>query len=130
MIGMDTNVVVRLAVVDDEDQWRRADAFMRARTPDDPAFVSLLALAETVWVLTRSYRKTPAEIRGFVRSLLGSPVFLLEREQLVVRALHDSEEHGTDFADALIAHLGVEAGADGTVTLGANAAELPSMLAL
>jgi predicted nucleic-acid-binding protein len=51
MPAVDTNVLVRLIVRDDPRQVRAAEAFVQ-----EGAWVSLLALAETTWVLASAYR--------------------------------------------------------------------------
>ena len=51
MIAVDTNIVVRLIVGDDEDQVRRALAL----AAEQPFFVSYTVLVETEWVLRSRY---------------------------------------------------------------------------
>ena len=56
MIGLDTNVVVRYIAQDDPVQSRKATQIIEQRlTEDDPGFVSLVTMVETVWVLDRVY---------------------------------------------------------------------------
>ena len=56
MLGIDTNVLVRLLVEDDAEQTRRARGFVaRAFEQGDPVVVSLLVLIETEWVLRSRY---------------------------------------------------------------------------
>jgi hypothetical protein len=56
MLGIDTNVVVRLVVSDDADQTRRARKLVeRALSRDEPVLVSLLVLLESEWVLRSRY---------------------------------------------------------------------------
>ena len=76
MIGVDSNVLVRYIVADDEDQTRRAAAFLEgAISVDDPGFVSIVVLVELVWVLERTYRFSPDEIIGAIESVLrGEPL--------------------------------------------------------
>jgi hypothetical protein len=50
MRAADTNVVVRLLLRDDAPQAEAADSFV-----DRGAWISILALAETVWVLESVY---------------------------------------------------------------------------
>ena len=44
MIGVDTNVLVRFLVHDDEEQFDRADRFFTERTVADPAFIALVVV--------------------------------------------------------------------------------------
>jgi len=56
MTGLDTNILVRFFVKDDLEQSRRAKELLRTLTPESPGFVSLVALAEMIWVLRSQYR--------------------------------------------------------------------------
>ena len=57
MIGLDTNLLVRYFTQDDPVQSPIAtDVMERRLTQDEPGFVSVVVIAETVWVLDRAYR--------------------------------------------------------------------------
>lgn len=127
MIGVDTNVLVRHLTQDDPAQSRAATRFFAARTADDPAYISLVALVETVWVLRRAYGIEAAAVTRVIRGLLSVREVVVPAPDVVRRAVDDAEQAGTDLADAIIAHLAVAAGADGTVTFDRRAAELPAM---
>src|SRR5262249_43746342 len=56
VIGLDTNVLVRYLAQDDPVQSPQATEFIERRlTEDNPGFVGIVAMVETVWVLDRSY---------------------------------------------------------------------------
>ena len=56
MIGIDTNVLVRLIVADEPRQTSAARNFIRDRcTAGEPGFVSNIVLAEIAWTLTAGY---------------------------------------------------------------------------
>jgi predicted nucleic-acid-binding protein len=56
MLGIDTNVVVRLVVADDAEQTRRARKLIeQAQSREEPVLVSLLVLLESEWVLRSRY---------------------------------------------------------------------------
>ena len=57
MRAIDTNVLVRLVTQDDAKQVAAAEEFVRAG-----AWVSLLALAEAIWVLSYVYRLVSREL--------------------------------------------------------------------
>jgi predicted nucleic-acid-binding protein len=130
VIGADTNIVLRFVLADDVHQSPRARAFFDERTPGDPAFISMVTLAEIAWVLRAVQKWSRAQVFATIRGLLGSDRIVVEHEQLVIRALHDSEDVGADLADALVSHRGIAAGCDYTVTFDRKAADLPGMLAL
>ena len=125
MIGIDTNVIVRLIVNDDERQSRAAERFIREHGGSGtPCYVSNMILIETVWVLETVY--------GFDRSMVADALAgLLEAEQLefdapidVAAAVEDSRNGRAEFADCLIGRINLLAGCSHTVTFDRKAAKL------
>lgn len=55
MEGFDTNVIVRLCVRDDEEQYGRAEAVFRRATSGAGAWLSSVVLAEVSWVLSADF---------------------------------------------------------------------------
>lgn len=127
MIGIDTNVLIRDATQDDPVQSPQARRFLAGLTEADPGFVSIITLIETTWTLRRNYKVDAATIALLVRRLLASREIVVQASEIVRRALKDSEDFGADLSDAIIAHLGVDADCDYTVTFDRRAAELPGM---
>ena len=82
MRAVDTNVLVRILARDDPTQVCVADDFVAAG-----AWVSLLALAETMWVLTTVYERDAAEIGGSVEQLLNHKDLILQDREVVTAAL-------------------------------------------
>ncbi len=121
MIAVDANVLLRLFVDDNADQHRKAKAFFAARSPDDPAYVDLLVLAEFIWLLDRRYGYPLEQIVASARFLLGTLDIAVERADLVAGAL-DAASSRVGVIDHLIAAKGVAAGASHTVTFDRPAA--------
>lgn len=82
MPAVDTNVLVRLLVRDDEDQVALAEAFVSRG-----AWVSHLVLAETIWVLDAVYERSAREIGRAVEMLLAHETLLLQDPEVVAAAL-------------------------------------------
>ena len=128
MIGVDTNVLVRLFVVDDRRQSDIVGQFFIGRSTADPAFVSLVVIAELVWLLDDSYDFSHAEIVGVLGKLLASPDFVLERREFVSDAVLLAEQKKIDIADFLISQLSLANGSRVTVTFDINASRrIPGM---
>lgn len=71
MIALDTNVLVRFLVVDDEAQAAQATSLIEQAIADDAAlFISDVVLCETVWVLTARYGFSRVEVAAVLRRLL------------------------------------------------------------
>lgn len=82
MNAVDTNVLVRLCARDEPDQLRRAGEFVQSG-----AWVSLLVLGETIWVLSRVYRKLPDALAATIEMILQHPHLVLQSPEIVAAAL-------------------------------------------
>jgi predicted nucleic-acid-binding protein len=126
MIGLDTNVVVRYLAQDDKVQSPRAtELFERILTEENPGFVSIVAMVETVWALQRAYDLTDATIATAIERMLQTDVLVIENERQVFTAMCALKSGRGAFADALIAALGGKAGCASTLTFDRKALRLP-----
>jgi predicted nucleic-acid-binding protein len=117
MIGLDTNILVRYLTQDDPVQSKKATEIMERRLSlQEPGFVSVVAIVETVWVLERAYGFSREEIAGAVERMLQTDELVLENEFEVFTAMVAVKEERGSFADGLIAALGVKAGCLRTLT--------------
>jgi predicted nucleic-acid-binding protein len=97
MIGVDTNVVVRLLTGDDPVQSKKARELFSG---ENEIFLSDTVVLETEWVLRHAYRfKSTAILDGF-RRLFGLPNLVLSSPNRMHEVLGRYAE-GMDFADAL-----------------------------
>jgi len=126
MIGLDTNILIRYLTQDDPVQSRKATEIIERRLdPAHPGFVSVVTMAETVWVLDRAYGLTDQEIAAAVERILQVEVLQVENEQEVFAAMVALKQGRGAFADALIAELGARAGCGHTLTFDKKALRLP-----
>jgi predicted nucleic-acid-binding protein len=125
MIGLDTNLLVRLVVGDDPEQTDRAKNFVeRHCTPESPGLINCVVLAELVWVLDASYGYGRPEIIAVVEGLLAGEDRVLEHHDAVQASLNDYRAGRMDFADVLIGHINRTSGCETTATFDRKAAEL------
>jgi predicted nucleic-acid-binding protein len=124
MIGVDTNVLVRFLVRDDEEQFAAAYGLFSHFKPDKPGFISIIALVETIWVLHGKYQNTMAEIAEVLRRLLESEALRFEHADAIQSVLKQSRS-GAGLADALIVRCGLNLGCVYTYTFDKRAAKLP-----
>lgn len=125
MIGLDTNILVRYLAQDDAVQSPKAREVIEGRlTEENPGFVSVVAMVETVWVLDRAYGLAAHEIAAAVERMLQTDVLVVENEQEVFTAMIALKEGHGSFADALIAALGARAGCVRTLTFDQKALRL------
>ena len=125
MIGLDSNVLVRYLAQDDPIQSAKATEVLERLTEQDPGYVSHVVLAETAWVLERSYRFAEATIAAAILGLLRAASLAIQDEEAVIEALYAANEGRGTFADALIGVLSSRAGCTRTVTFDKRAVRLP-----
>src|SRR5438132_10693370 len=117
MIGLDTNILVRYLAQDHPLQSAKATEVIERRLSlANPGFVSVVAMAETVWVLDRAYGLPAREIAAAIERMLQVEVLVVENEQEVFAAMVALKQGRGAFADALIAELGTRAGCTHTLT--------------
>lgn len=121
MIGIDTNVLARYVLLDDDDQFAAASEFIHSLTPERPGFITHVALVELHWVLHRLYRVPRDECLKVFNRFVETMELEFEDGESVVRALALAQD-GADFADALIAASGELFGVTETVTFDRGAA--------
>jgi predicted nucleic-acid-binding protein len=126
MIGLDTNILVRYLAQDDPAQSPIATDIMEFRlSHDNPGFISVVAMVETVWVLDRAYGLADREIAVALERMLQADTLVIENEQQVFTATMALKEGRGSFADALIAALGDRAGCTHTLTFDKASSKLP-----
>jgi predicted nucleic-acid-binding protein len=125
MIGLDSNLIVRYLTQDDREQSAKATAIIERRLSEqDRGFISVVALAETAWVLERAYGFSDAAIAAAIERMLQIDVLEIESEQQVFTAMIALKESRGSFADALIGALGAKAGCSCTLTFDKKALRL------
>ncbi len=118
-VTVDTNVLVRAAVLDDPEQANRAANLLRDA---ESIAVPVPALCEFVWVLMRGYRRSASEVLGMIKSLLESATVHVDRP--AVEAGLTMLEAGGDFADGVIAFEGQRLGGEVFTSFDRTAIEL------
>jgi len=125
MIGLDTNVLVRYLTQDDPVQSRKATSLIeQTLTGQDPGFISIVVMVETVWVLERAYGFAAGEIAAAIERTLQASILIVDSEQEVFTAMMALKEDRASFADALIGALDTKAGCSATVTFDRKASRL------
>ena len=103
MLGIDTNVLVRYLVCDDEAQFEKANRLIKREIgAGETVFVSLPVLLETEWVLRSRYGLKKAEIIEAISGLLDATEIQFEAEPAIEESLNLWKDGTADFADCLI----------------------------
>jgi predicted nucleic-acid-binding protein len=143
LIAVDTSVLLRYLLQDDEAQSARASAVFDA---GQAVLVTDVVLVETIWTLSgRKYRLPKAQLVAVLERLFSEPAIRFEDDQVVWRALHAYRSDGTagetgsarrvGFADALIVFKAIQTAAsdggrlDGVYTFDSAMQRLPHAMA-
>ena len=131
MLGIDTNVLVRYLVRDDETQFDKASRLIKREIGAGAlVFVSLLVLLETEWVLRSRYGLKKAEIAETVSGLLDATEIRFEDEPAIEESLSAWKDSAASFADCLIGAHNRRMGCRATATFDVKAGKLPAFVAL
>jgi len=131
MLGIDTNVLVRYLVRDDQPQYERARVLVnREVSKGEPVLVSLLVLLETEWVLRSRYEFTKEEIVTALSALLEASDLLFEDEPSVEHAVYSWKDSAADFADCLIGARNRRLGCHATATFDGKALKLAGFISV
>lgn len=129
MLGIDTNVLVRFLVRDDEAQFEKARKLIKREVAAGRrVFVSQLVLLESVWVLRSRYALPKIEITAALSSLLDATDLQFEDEPAIEEALFVWKDSAADFADCLIGAQNRRLGCRVTATFDVNASKLPGFI--
>ncbi|MHB8302769.1 MAG: type II toxin-antitoxin system VapC family toxin [Acidobacteriaceae bacterium] len=118
-ITVDTNVLVRAVVRDDERQARTAAKLLKEA---ELIAVSLPCLCEFVWVLRRVYKFAQQDISAALEALLNASNVAVNRPAADAGLAVLNE--GGDFADGLIAYEGNWLGGETFVSFDKKAVSL------
>lgn len=117
MRAIDTNILVRYFTADDARQVALVDRLLsECRVDHEPVFISIPVICELTWVLAYSHRFAKSEIAEALERLLDQPLFRIEGEPLVRRALESYRGGRGGLADYLIGQLASDAGCRDTVS--------------
>nr|VFJ48244.1 MAG: Predicted nucleic-acid-binding protein, contains PIN domain [Candidatus Kentron sp. DK] len=102
MESFDTNVVVRLLVIDDPVQSPLAVELWRQAIHRGGVFLSKVVLVETVWVLSASYHFDRQTIVKVLNAMMRTEGVSVEQEEQASTALQAYADGAADFSDYLI----------------------------
>lgn len=104
MIALDTNIIVRFLVADDDNQFKQVLALLhRLENDKQCASVSCLVLMEMSWVLAHFYKISREKIIDNILILCNMPSLQVEHSQIIITTLEQAKQNTFDLADLLIA---------------------------
>lgn len=130
MLGIDTNVLVRFLIRDDQAQFEKARKLIkRELAAGRRVFVSQLVLLETEWVLRSRYGLPKNQIIEAISGLLDASDVQFEEEAAIEEALFVWKDTSADFADCLIGAQNRRLGCRATASFDVKASRLPGFIA-
>jgi predicted nucleic-acid-binding protein len=118
-ITADTNLLVRAVTEDEPRQSKAAQTLLRKA---DIVALTMPALCELAWVLSRGYKTSASDIAEAIRRLVGGANVVVNRPALEAGlAMVDA---GGDFVDGVIAYEGNWLGADSFISFDKKAVKL------
>jgi len=123
MIGLDTNVLVRYIMQDDLKQSPLATRLIESRSVESRGFVPLVTVVEFFWVMSSAYELDRGQIIAALEGLLRAKELVVERAEIVWKALRIFQTANVDFADCLIERSAAAAGCERTMTFDRGAAK-------
>ena len=128
MIGLDTNILLRLWLNDDPAQNKRIDSLLaeHGSTPGS-LLVTDVVLAEAVWTLRSAFDQDKAGQLVALRSLLAETAFAFDDREAVVRAVEMFEQGNCRFSDCLIVARHAGRGCEFTATFDRGMRKVPGV---
>ena len=115
MKAIDTNILIRFLVGDDELQAKKVySIFKKTESEKKELFVPLLVVLEMIWVLESVYDISRTELLGSISDLLLMPIFKFDQQSALQQLVHSAQGNKYDLSDLLIAH---SAGVNGCETV-------------
>jgi predicted nucleic-acid-binding protein len=130
MIGLDTNVLVRYIMQDDLKQSPLATRLIESRSVESRGFVALVSVVELFWVMSSAYELDRGQLIAALEGLLRTKELVVERAEIVWKALRIFQTANVDFADCLIERSAAAAGCERTMTFDRGAAKNAGMTLL
>lgn len=128
MIGIDTNILLRLWLNDDPARNKRIDALLteHGSTPGS-LLVTDVVLAEAIWTLRSAFDQDKSAQVLAVCSLLEETAFAFEDREAINRAVTLFEQGSSGFSDCLVVAKHTRHGCEFTATFDRGMRKLPGV---
>lgn len=122
---MDTNILVRLLVNDDEKQVAKIKKTIKSEIDQNKSFlITNLVILETIWVLESCYKASREQIIEALEKVFTMMHFRFECMEELQLFLNEALQTSADLDDILIGLNTVRLGADKVITLDKKAGKL------
>jgi predicted nucleic-acid-binding protein len=128
LIGIDTNIIIRLLTRDHEGQFDLARALVAEASLERPLCVNIVTITESLWVLERRLKMPTVDARSLLANFLGAPEIVVPSNTPFSgwQSALSSEHPG--WTDVVVAGINAEFGCVHTLTFDKRAAKsVPGM---
>ncbi|MFO7937650.1 MAG: type II toxin-antitoxin system VapC family toxin [Kiritimatiellia bacterium] len=126
MTALDTNVIVRFLVRDDEKQALCVyERFKLAEKNREQLFIPLAVTLETLWVLESAYELSREEMLDSLEALRQMPIIEFESDYVLENLFLTGKNTRQDLADILIGYASESSGCKSVLTFDKKASGLP-----
>ena len=124
MKAIDTNIIIRFLINDDEMQAKKVlDLFKNAEKKEEKLFVPLLVIIESIWVMDSVYAIPRIKIIEALKKLFMLPFLIFEQPVVLHQLLQISENDNFDLPDLLIGLSAQANGCESVLTFDKKAAK-------
>jgi predicted nucleic-acid-binding protein len=122
VIGIDTNILLRLFDRSDPSQTRSAEKLI-AKEAQEGCLLNPIVLSEFAWTLDRTYKVAPGIIADHIDRILEAPEFIVPFADEAAAAAERLRAGPADFADYFFAEINRTLGCTTTMTFDRDAAK-------
>ena len=102
VISLDTNVLLRYILLDDEDQSPIAEDLIDNLSQVRQGYIGREVILELIWVLRTRYKFDRTQIARVITDLVDATEFVVEDSSSIIDAISQYEQSNYDPADLLI----------------------------
>jgi len=126
MIGLDTNILLRLFRSDDPIQSARAKRYVGQINETEKAAVGPIVLSEFAWTLRRQFKLPKADVIELLGELLSTDDLEIFHRNAAIQALDAYRSGKADFPDYFLAYMNLDFGCASTATFDRDALDDPT----
>jgi predicted nucleic-acid-binding protein len=123
VIGLDTNIILRIFDRNDAEQSAAVDELLSAPASEGSFLLNPIVLSEFAWTLQRTYKKPRNVVADHLDGVLQSPEFIVPFHDEAMDAARRYRIGPASFADYFLAAINRSLGCDATLTFDKNAAK-------
>ena len=116
MIGIDTNVLLRIFLRDDQAQLDQARRIIAEAVIHAPVLINPIVLSEFAWTLSKGIKLSRKDVASYIESILGADDLKVVFRASAERALAAFRSGKADYPDYFLACINSELGCSTTAT--------------